>query len=172
MRVSNSGGSPVNVQQLFEFLKNHLESYPFPSTPVRIKVEDREFDILGVSASEHNVLLASDPGAVDALLPCCFKCQQRIDQQSHIKVKLPAPMSIDPAHGEDMIDIYICERHGSIINHLNDLYDEGFGGEACDLCGEQVQNHNRTFVYLDRQVDPWRVICMADTQEVIAKILA
>jgi hypothetical protein len=161
----------VNVQQLFEFLKNHLESYPLPHTPVRVRVEDREFDILGVSASDQKILLDSDPGAADALLPCCFKCGQSIDQQSHIKIKLPVPMSIDTAHGDDIIDMYICERHESIINNLNDLYDEGFDGEACDLCGERVQNHNRTLVYLDRALDPWRVICTADTQEVIAKIL-
>jgi hypothetical protein len=170
-RLTHYGGNPVDVKQLFEFLKNHLESYPFLSTPVRIKIEDREFDILGISASDHKILLDSDPEAVESLSHFCFKCGQLITQQSHIKITLPVPMSIDTAHGEDIIDMYICERHESIINHLNDLYDEGFRGEACDLCGEQVQNHNRTLVYLDREVDPWRVLCTADTQEIIAKIL-
>jgi len=162
----------VNVQQLFEFLKNHLESYSYRSTPVRIKVGDREFDILGVSASEHKVLLESNPDAMDTLLSCCFKCGQLIDQQSHIKIKLPEPMSIKDSHGEEITDMYICERHDTIIDHLSDLYDEGFAGEACDLCGKPVQNHNRTLVYLDRGSEPWRVICTADTQEVIAKIVS
>ena len=162
----------MNAQQLFEFLKNHLESHPVSSTPVRIRVEDREFGILGISASDHKILLESDPGAVEVLLPSCFKCGQLIDKQSHIKIKFPAPMSIDTTHGEEIVDMYICERHESIINTLNDLYDEGFDGEACDLCGERVQHHNRTFVYLDREVDPWRVLCTADTQEIITKIMA
>jgi len=73
---------------------------------------------------------------------------------------------------EDITEIYICERHESIIEQLNDLYDEGFAGEACDLCGKSVQTNNRTLVYLDGELDPWRVICAADTREVIAKILA
>jgi hypothetical protein len=162
----------MNVQQLFEFLKHHLEYYPFPDTPVRLRVEDRAFDIREISASESCILLEADPKAVDAFSPCCFKCGQLIDQQSHVKIKLPAPMSIDTVNGEDITDIYICERHESIIEQLNDLYGEGSAGEACDLCGKRVQNNNRTLVYLDRQVDPWRVICMADAQEVIDKILA
>jgi hypothetical protein len=162
----------MNVQRLFEFLKHHLESYPFPDTPVRIRVEDREFDIRDISASEHHILLEPDPKAVAAFSPCCFKCGQLIDQQSHVKIKLPAPMPIDTVSGEVITNIYICERHESIIDQLNDLYDEGFAGEACDLCGERVQNNNRTLIYRDRELEPWRVICAADTQEVIAKILA
>jgi len=161
----------VNAQQLFEFLKNHLESYPFPNTPVRIRVEDREFDILGISASDRKILLDAVAEAVDVLSPCCFKCGQLIAQQSHVRIKPPVPMSIDTVHGEDITDIFICERHESIIDHLSDLYAKGLNGEACDLCGERVQNHNRTLVYLDRGLDPWRVICTADTQEIIAKIL-
>jgi hypothetical protein len=81
-------------------------------------------------------------------------------------------MPIDTVSGEVITHIYICERHESIIDQLNDLYDEGFAGEACDLCGERVQNNNRTLIYRDRELEPWRVICAADTQEVIAKILA
>jgi len=162
----------MNVQQLFEFLKHHLEYYPFPDTPVRIKVEDREFDIREISASESRILLDPDPEAVDAFSPCCFKCGQLIDHQSHVRIKLSAAMPIDSVHGEGSTEIYICERHESIIDQLNDLYDEGFNGEACDLCGKRVQNDNRTLIYLNRQLDPWRVICAADTQEVIAKILA
>ena len=161
----------MNAQQLFEFLKNHLASYPFPNTSVRIRVEDREFDILGISASDRKILLDAVAEAVDVLLPRCFKCEQLIDQQSHVRIKLPVPRSIDTVHGEDITDIFICERHESIIDHLSDLYVEGLNGEACNLCGEQVHNHNRTFVYLDRGLDPWRVICTADTQEIIAKIL-
>jgi hypothetical protein len=168
--LTDYGETLVNVQQLFEFLKNHLESYSYRSTPVRIRVGDREFDILGVSASDHQVVLESDPSAMDALLPSCFKCGQRIDRQSHIKITLPMPMAIETAPGEEIIDIYICERHASIIDHLNDLYHTGFDGEACDLCGERVQNDTRTLVYLDRNIDPWRVICLADTREVITKI--
>jgi hypothetical protein len=170
--VTHEGESPVNAQQLFDFLKNHLESHPASSTPVRIQVADREFDILGISASDRKILLESDPGATDALLPSCFKCGQLIDRQSHIKITLPAPMSVGTDDGEDMTEMYICERHESIIDHLNDLYATRSSDEACDLCGERVQNHNRTLVYLDRQLDPWRVLCTADTQEVIAKIVA
>jgi hypothetical protein len=162
----------MNVQQLYQFLKNHLEYYPFSDTPVRIRVEDREFDIREISANDRHILLEPDPEAVDAFSPCCFKCGQLIAQQSHVKIKLPAPLSINTVLGEGITDIYICERHESIIDQLNDLYGEGFDGEACDLCGERVQNNNRTLIYLDRQLDPWRVICTADTQEVITKILA
>jgi hypothetical protein len=162
----------MNVQQLFEFLKNHLEYYPFPDTPVRLRVEDREFDIREVSASEHHILLEPDSEAVEALSPCCFKCGQLIAQLSHIRIKLPVPFPISTDSDEDITEIYICERHESIIDQLNDLYDEGFAGEACDLCGERVQTNNRTLVYRDRVLEPWRVICAADTQEVIDKILA
>jgi len=162
----------MNVQQLFEFLKYHLEHYPFPDTPVRIRVEDREFDIREISASEHHILLEPDPEAVEILSPRCFKCDQLIGQQSHVKIKLPVPYPISTDSDEDITEIYICERHESIIDQLNDLYDEGFAGEACDLCGERVPTNNRTLVYRDRELDPWRVICAADTQEVIAKILA
>ena len=87
----------MNAQQLFEFLKNHLESYPFPNTPVRIRVEDREFDILGISASDRKILLDAVAEAVDVLSPCCFKCEQLIAQQSHVRIKLPVPMSLDRA---------------------------------------------------------------------------
>ena len=80
-------------------------------------------------------------------------------------------MSFKTAHGEEITDMYICERHDAIIDHLSDLYDEGFAGEAFDLCGQQVQNDNRTLVYLDRALDPWRVMCTADTREVLTKIL-
>ena len=162
----------MNVQQLFEFLKHHLEYYPFPDTPVRIRVEDREFDIREVFASEHHILLAPDSEVIEALSPCCFKCGQLIAQLSHVKIKLPAPYPISTDGDEDIMEIYICERHESIIEQLNDLYDEGFNGEACDLCGKRVQNNNRTLVYRERELAPWRVICAADTQEVIAKILS
>lgn len=162
----------MNIQQLFEFLKKHLEYYPSPDTPVRIRVEEREFNIREISASDCHILLEPDLEAVDAFSPCCFKCGQLIDQQPHVKIKLPALFSINTVRGESVTDIYICERHESIIDHLNDLYDEGFDGKSCDLCGKRVQNNNRTLVYHDRELDPWRVICVADTQEVIEKILA
>ena len=162
----------MNVQQLFEFLKYHLEYYPSPDIPVRIRVEDREFDIREVSANEYHILLELDSGAIEAISPCCFKCGQLIAQLSHVKIKLPAPYPISSNSDEDIAEIYICERHESIIDQLNDLYNEGFAGEACDLCGKPVQTNNRTLVYLDGKLDPWRVVCAADTQEVIAKILA
>jgi len=171
-RLYRTSNSRVNVQQLFEFLKYYLENYPFPDIPVRIRVEDREFDIREVSASEHHILLDLDPEAVEALSTYCFKCGQLITQLSHVKIKLPAPYPISTNSDEDITEIYICERHEPIIEQLNDLYDEGFAGEACDLCGKSVQTNNRTLVYLDGELDPWRVICAADTQEVIAKILA